>query len=369
VRFQAMRELPFPLDEAQIDFAVLTRDSSNNVTEVLLAAVRNDILARLKATCHAAGLTPVRIGLRPYANLISVTRLPGLKERRVLFIDIGPSYVIRGGLLTFSRSAHVAVPQHSDAADAEGLAQPPRANLAELELAEASESASVEELVVEVTRSLQAYRATEVNAVLDQILIAGGTGIELAVLQAVDQRFGLPASLFDPTPALGVKSHEAVKLRSFSAALGLAWGMMREEQLEIDFLNPKKPVPPRETLVRRLRIGGLAAGVLLVGAIAGVSYDLMTLRSKVRALEKENSVQIEQARDAVQLDVSATGARDWEAEARMGFWLEHMLTLTEQSIDPGRKMLVTDLTCDAGNALITLKVTADSWDTVKLLIE
>ena len=77
VRFQAMRELPFPIDEAAIDYVVTARNEDNHATEVLLAAVRREPLDRLRETCEAAGLTPARIGLRPYANTISVNHLPG----------------------------------------------------------------------------------------------------------------------------------------------------------------------------------------------------------------------------------------------------------------------------------------------------
>ena len=62
---------------------------------------------RLEA-CHAAGLTPARIGLRPYAILVSVAHLPSMADRRVLFVDVGPTMteidVINRGALCFSRS-------------------------------------------------------------------------------------------------------------------------------------------------------------------------------------------------------------------------------------------------------------------------
>ena len=59
------------------------------------------------------------------------------------------------------------------------------------------------ELLVEITRTLQAYRATESAKEVEQIVIAGSTGIESALLEAVDERFNLPAVLFDPTVVLG----------------------------------------------------------------------------------------------------------------------------------------------------------------------
>ena len=64
VRFQAMKELPFPLDTAAMDYVIVARDAAGLATEVLLAAVTVETLDRIRRTCEAAGLTPERIGLR-----------------------------------------------------------------------------------------------------------------------------------------------------------------------------------------------------------------------------------------------------------------------------------------------------------------
>ncbi len=368
VRFQAMRELPFPLDEAEIDFVVLQRDPSGATSEVLLAAVRKETLERIRRTCVAAGLTPARIGLRPLANLESAIRLPGLGERRVLMIDVGPTQseidVLRAGQLAFSRTAPVSAP-----APMEPL--PPlsaKGEVAELENAEATRDAAVDELLVEITRSLQAYRATESNAIIDQILVAGGTGIEPALLAAVCAKFSLPGALYDPSPVLTVRAEDAVKLRSFSACLGLAWGIS-EGRLPLDFLHPKRPAPPRESLYRRLRVGGLAAATVAICLGAWAWSEQMSILRRTNELRKANNERAARAREVVRVDARATSARDWGDQAAQAIWIEHVLRLTRAGIEPGKKMIITDVTADAENARIILKVAADSWDTVTKYVD
>ncbi|RMF76138.1 MAG: hypothetical protein D6744_12585, partial [Planctomycetota bacterium] len=60
VRFQAQRELPFPIEEAEVDYAVMATDDGGAVTEVLMVGVRRSTLDAIVATCTAAGLTPTR---------------------------------------------------------------------------------------------------------------------------------------------------------------------------------------------------------------------------------------------------------------------------------------------------------------------
>lgn len=366
VRFQATRELPFPLDEAQIDYVVSKRDDSGRATQALLAAVRLDTLDRLRETCKAAGLTPVRIGLRPYANLISATRLPSTLEQRVLFIDVGPTMteinVFHGRQLAFSRAANVSVPFYSGELVTDDSRVSSKAELSELELSAAVQSGAVEELIVEIQRTLQAFRASETNAPIDQILIGGGTGVEQALLNAADERFGLPAALFDPTVVLNVPESDAEKLRAFSAALGLAWGLSREDLLEIDFLNPKRPIPRGQSLRRRLQVGGAAAGVLLLSGVSWAAVDFVQLRNEVNRLREDNNRKETTARGLREIDVKSMEVADWETEARAVVWLDQLLDFTEKAVAPGKEMLVTAVSCSANSAKVTLKLSCSNWE-------
>lgn len=362
VRFQALRELPFPLDEAEIDYTILDRESGKLCNEVLLAAVRLETLNRIKQTCTIAGLTPVRIGLRPFANLMSATRLPALLERRVLFIDVGPAIteidVFRGNNVVFSRAASVGVPFQAGEPVSDDSRITTRAELAEID---AAEDSTVDEIVVEVTRTLQAYRAAEANATIDQIVVAGGTGVEQSLLGAIDERFGLPAMLFDPTTSLGVAATEAPKLRSFAAALGLAWGVSKDGLLDIDFLNPKRPIPTGAVLKQRVRIATIAAIGCLGALGAWVTADLIKLNRRLSELRKTNEPHLAEYKALADMKIRTEEALEWGSQERMTVWLDHLKIITEQAVNPGKEMLLTDMTCDAAKGAISLKVDCSDW--------
>lgn len=350
VRFQAMRELPFPLEDAQVDFVVMTRDESGQVTEVLLAAVRNEILKRLTETCEAAGLTAVRVGLRPYANLLAVNHVPGMAERRVLFVDIGPTKteidVIRGHELANSRSADVVMPLAGADQDFQDSRISSRTEMATLKIADELQEESVKELLLAIQRTTVAYRAMEPESEIEHIIVAGGTGAEYAVMQGLEERFSLPALLFDPTVVLGVAPSEAVKLRAFAATLGLAWGAAGDTHQSIDFLNPKKPIPPQYELKRRLRIGGIAAAVLVLAGATWIVRTQVQLSDELASLQKQNADLVDPVKELRKLEVRNQEIDDWRERSRQVVWLAHVQRLLEAIPDPGKQTLFTDMRCE-----------------------
>lgn len=363
VRFQAMKELPFPLSEAQIDFVIMQRDENDLPIEVLLAAVRTEVLDNLNATCEKAGLTPVRIGLRPYANLMSVRHLPEAAEQCVLFVDVGPTTaeidVINNGKLVFSRAANVTIPMRNVESIGEDSQISSKAELNEIELGEEAHEAAVGELLIEVTRTLQAYRATEPGAVLDRVIVAGGTGVEGALIDALHKRLNTPCAVFDPADVLGVSDQEGIKLRSFPAVLGLAWGLSKEGLLELDFLNPKKPIPPRASLKRKLRIGGIAAAVVLAAGLGTFVNKAVQLNRELTALNKQindDDGLRDQAAAVRLIDIQTMEVDDWDFQSRQAVWLDHLLRLTQSVIDPGKKMLVRSTTFDAEKGRMSISL-------------
>ncbi len=364
VRFQAMKELPFPLDEAQIDFAVLQRDEKGLVTEVLLAAARLDVLERINAVCSAAGLKPSSIGLRPYSNLIGLSRIEELRDKRVLFVDVGPLTteidVFRDGVLAFSRSANVSVASAASEWSEDSRVSS-KGELAVVEFSEEAEDAAVNELLVEITRTLQAYRATETKASIDRIVIAGGTGLENELVSAVEQRFGLTTELFDPSGPLRIAPVDAPKLRSFSASIGAAWSLARDGLREIDFLNPKKPVSSRDTLNQRVRALALVSGAAALIAIASTAYAYVERQRELSLLNEQVEKLRAEAKALLSLRGNTEEIDDWDTASLQALWIDHALLITQCLIGPGKQSLVRSLSANQRNGRITLDLLCSEW--------
>ena len=141
-----------------------------------------------------------------------------------------------------------------------------------------------------------------------------------------------------------------------AATLGLAWGLSREGLLELDFLNPKKPILPQEILRRRLRIGGIAAAIVLLGAVSYVVADRVKLGGELDVLLEENAKLWQDVRANREVDFKRMEALEWDDEACDGIWLDHLLQLTREMDDPGKKMVVTHVDFSLKNQAIILRL-------------
>ena len=68
--------------------------------------------------------------------------------------------------------------------------------------------AIIESLVVEVTRSIEAYRATDPGAQIDHMVIAGDLGVEESLAEAVHKKLGVTTELYNPASSFGWEPQE-----------------------------------------------------------------------------------------------------------------------------------------------------------------
>lgn len=314
VQFQVAQELPFGADEAVVDFTRGAHwdadqadqgEAGSEGTTVLAAAVRLPVIDAARQICDEAGIKLERLGLRPHANHRAVRRCvqtqPG---ERVVFVNVTADEaeidVMCDETLEFSRA--VSLP----ASGANGV--PAQATQAD------ARAQAVRRVVTEVAMSLQSFDAVQRGAEIHGCLVAGATGLEEQLAAALADRLGVKCSLFDP--AGGFSLARGPEVSAFGAALGLAAEQVAE--LPFDFLNPKRPAPPRDT--RKLRAAAALASVAVVigGAVLARSAYLGGHRRTLAALDSENrklkehKKQLEKLRARIELiEEWRAGQLDW----------------------------------------------------------
>jgi type IV pilus assembly protein PilM len=279
VEIQIAKELPFPVGEAAIDFAGDFQDPDAVTSELLVAAIRREVLQQYVATFDAAGLRLDRIGLRPYANKVAVCEL--LKHAmpdRVLVIDVRPTLteinVLRNSALAFSRAASVLIPAQSGESPNLSIvaAEGPPEGVGDDQGADEAEgyggvAGSIQSLVVEVTRSVEAYRVNDPGARIDHVVIAGDIGIEETLAEAIQKRLSVTTEMYNPASTFGWEPDEGARASAFAASLGLVLGHVDAELVHFDFLHPKKSIT---TTQRRLRTAPSVAAVFVLFLAASV---------------------------------------------------------------------------------------------------
>ena len=312
VQLQIAKELPFPLDDAVVDFAVTEHDDSAESADVLVAAVRHDVLHFYQAVCAHADLKLDRVGLRPYANMVAVNEMLGAQATgRVMFIDIGPALteigILREGTLVFSRAASVSLDEdQGDSFDerldtlldseTEDTAEQSAETVIEIDSPAALDNEPqpslddriLDELMVEITRSTEAYRSTDPGARFDHVIVGGSSGLEDRLAARVTKRFGVAAKTYNPETQLKPAKHRGAGLTAFAAAVGLGLGHATEGKLQFDFLAPKKPLDAAARRRRQLpRVAAMIAALALFG---GAAYAVGIHPKKGRIAELETEV-------------------------------------------------------------------------------
>lgn len=348
VHFQVARDLPFPAEEAVIDFMVLPESSRLGApegagggagrTRVLAAVVRRELLAEYQDLARAAGVKLAGLGLRSLANArcLDLCRLAP-EDRCVAMISLRAEEVIFDVLLdrtlVFSRV---------------GPVRRPGAGSDEGDPGEGTSGEYLDAVVLEAVRGLHNYEGLEGHGRVTRFIVAGSTGAEAAVTAALQERFGIAGTRLDLAEVTGLQRLEGNGATGAQAAFGLAHGALDPGGLPFDFLRPKRPPAPRDP--GRLRtLGAIAGAAFLLLAVVVVRARLVNNRQADRAaLQEQLNLAERNAKSYRLARGQATTVRTWEGEGRG--WLDHLAFLSSL-LPPSPELYVTSISTGSKNTL------------------
>ncbi len=376
VHLQVGRDLPFRMDEAVVDFKVRRKiepaagpgEKAENAPmpklEVLVAAVKREVVENWRQTAEIAGLKLTALGLLPYANARCVEACHVAEGNEAFaLVSLRPDEVnidvIAEQSLLFSRGAQVRPGYDAEHPDPNSDEPPLAAPKNEAEWAEEF----VNLVTIEVVRSLHAFSGMEANNAVGKVVVSGATGLEGATLASLAKRVGRPCALLDPATALGFAEAGREQAAGAVAPIGLALGVNDPQGLPFDFLNPKKPAVQRD--MRRIRIlAGIAAAAAAIVFVLGLKSYLMNQRlktsrewtAKVAEAEKLRPIYRKMILQGATIDDWINGKRNW---------LDHYAFLS--AVLPGsEEVYVTQVTISP-QGTIRLAVQARSGETLARL--
>jgi Tfp pilus assembly PilM family ATPase len=350
VHFQVGKDLPFRLDEAVIDFKIRRQlpptaaphplgksngtavESENGLAivppklEVLVAIVKRDVVEFYQQAAAAAGLNLTGLGWISSANARCVESCNVAESHEaVALISLRPDEVgidvISHQALLYSRGVAIKMANEQ----VPGPTTIPEPSPPENSLG------FVEAVTIEVVRSLHSYGGSASHIPVARLLVAGATGHELAVVEALKGRLNLPCQRLDVSTALDLPAAAQEHAAGAISTLGLALGAGDPEGLPFDFLNPKRPAVLRN--MRRLKI--IAASVLSVAVllvVLSVRSHFVKQRLQIQRQVQAELTEAEKKRPIYrQMRLQATTVQDWVKGGRN--WLEHYAYLS--AILPG----------------------------------
>lgn len=222
IEFEAQNIIPDNLANVNLDYQVVHESEDGNKLDVLLVAVKKEIINSYTDAIEEAGLTPAVMDVDYFAleNMYETNYGAEAQTGVIALIHVGAQYtsitLLQNGLALFTGDLSLGGAYYTDnlarqlgvpAETAEAM-KTTGEGAAGGDLAATIQS-TTEELAEEIRRTVSLYGAvpSEDNEGLKGIYLSGG-GAKLAGLRAMlEERMGVPAKLSEPFRAFQVDRH------------------------------------------------------------------------------------------------------------------------------------------------------------------
>lgn len=219
ITLEAEQHIPYPMDEVNFDFEVLGESKhSNESVDVLLAATRSENVEMRVAAAEIAGLKVDVVDLESHSlELLFSTLVKDVHELDVVaVVDCGASMtgmtVFENGKVTFSREqafggkelTEEIMQRYGLSFQEAGLAKK-TGDLPEGYIPEVLDPFR-ENMVRQVNRFLQFYYASTQQAVVNKVLLSGGSASISSIDEQIQTSVNIPTTLVNPFADMALSS-------------------------------------------------------------------------------------------------------------------------------------------------------------------
>ncbi len=214
IAWEAEQYIPFDIQDVNLDYQILDDGGADarGSMDVLLVAAKKDRTMAYAAAVESAGRTPVVVDVDAFALQNAYEANYGLDaDAVVVLMNAGASAVnvniLRGGRSVFTRDISVGGNAYRDALqrelgvgpeEADRLKRGQRVEGAAAEDVEAVLRAVTEQVLLEVQKTFDFFKATTAAERLDRIVLSGGASRIEGFAPMLQARFGVPVELLNP---------------------------------------------------------------------------------------------------------------------------------------------------------------------------
>lgn len=298
IQYEAQQNVPFPLEEVVWDYQILGTTPSGEL-EVLLVAIKADVVEGLFRTAEATGLRLQLVDVSPaaltnafrynYPDLEGCTMLLdiGAKTSNVLFFEKGKVYSrginIGANAITqeFAAEAKMRFAEAEKMKIAEGFVSLGGA----YEEPENPHQAAISKIArqvmtrlhIQVNQTIQFYRGQQGGSAPQRLMLAGGASIMPYTAQFFAEKLNLPVEYFNPFRNVGIDpsinlEELAQVAHSFGEIVGL--GLRNVAQCPVEMNLVPKSILKRQQIDQKKPYFIAAIFSLVLGVFAfGWFYD------------------------------------------------------------------------------------------------
>jgi Tfp pilus assembly PilM family ATPase len=339
VRFQALRDFTQMSDDTPLDFIPLPGEDAEHKT-VLAAAISNELLSEIRATCEQAGLNLDHLVLRPCASASLLQRHHPAAGQVRMFVDL-----------------------LGDEVDLTVIDQDTPLLMRTTRLpGDASQPEYCRPLFLEIRRTIASVQNKLHGRRVEKIWLCGDGPSQQTLSEMVKSELDLPTELFDPfaqfEQAGGMRDRLPAHHSRFAPVLGLLADAAAGSRHALDFLDPRRrPVP--KTRRREIALATACAATLILMFIGWTWWRLRTMDNEITALSQRRSKLNSEVQKNKQAEKDADELNRWLAGDVP--WLDVIYRLSKEGPTAEHAMLTglkADVDTKAGGATMALDVYA-----------
>ena len=309
IQFEAQQNVPFPIEEVIWDYQLLGKTEQGEL-EVVLLAIKSDIIEELTEGVESAGLQTEIVDVAPMALSNAVRYNEGETEGCTLIVDMGArttsllfleqnrifsrSIPIAGNAITQSIATEFNVPfldaeqmKRAKGFVALGGAYEEPADEQQARISKIIRNVMTK-LHAEIARSINFYKGQQGGKAPTRLLLSGGTAIIPYTDRFFQEKLQIPVELFNPFRNVEIdervpREDLAKCAHFFGEVVGLGLRRITHCPLEVNLL-PKSLQARKQTRLKRPYFFGAAAAVLLI-PLCLLAYAKKTTELKSHELE------------------------------------------------------------------------------------
>ncbi|OGW23982.1 MAG: hypothetical protein A2X59_13565 [Nitrospirae bacterium GWC2_42_7] len=245
IKFEAEQYVPFDIEDVNLDFQIIGPKEEPGQMDVLLVAVKKEIINERISVVKEAGLNPIIVDIDSFAleNMYG-TNYEIETGKNVALLNIGASTInmsiLKGGISVFTRDSSLGSNLHSEALqrefnisyeNAEKLKKGEPVENVSPEDAHSVIDAASEDILSEIVRSFDYYRSTTVHEDISEVILSGGCALLKNFASIVAERSGIETRVAEPFRNINIpKRFDKVYLDEIAPMLGVAVGLALRKQ-------------------------------------------------------------------------------------------------------------------------------------------
>ena len=245
IKFEAEQYVPFDIEDVNLDFQIIGPKDEPGQMDVILVAVKKDIINEYIQVVKEAGLTPVVVDIDSFAleNMYGINYEiePG---KNVALLNIGASTInmsiLKGGISVFTRDSSLGSNLHTEALQrefnisyesAEKLKRGESVENVSPEDAGAVIESASEEILSEISRSFDYYRSTTVHEDIAEVVLSGGCALIKNFASMITERSGIETKIAEPFRNIRIpKKLDVAYIEEIAPMMAVAVGLALRNQ-------------------------------------------------------------------------------------------------------------------------------------------